>query len=132
MNDCRDRLWRQLADFENWPAWSQDIKSIERRESDSPGRGSLLSFGIRSNSQQWQISHWNPGKRLDLICQLSNRAIAYRFFLTGSNDDQVIEFRFEVETDYSGVGRLLNIFPDNLERQRAKRLFDDFCSSIVN
>jgi uncharacterized membrane protein len=63
-----DELWAVLVDFERYPRWARDLKSVEVLERDGEGRGTLVQFRAaamgRSSTYVLRYDHGDAPHRL--------------------------------------------------------------------
>lgn len=130
--DCSDFLWGQLTDFENWPNWSSNIRTVTRTDAGSVGRGSKLDVTTSSGTQCWHIAHWDPGKRIDFIVESQNRRLGYSFVFNGPSEEYNVELRLSMEFEFSGMTSLFSRFLQYCERKKAVRLFEELTTYVEN
>lgn len=99
-------LWTMCTDFGNWPQWLPQALSISILNGAPVGRGTELKFTTNSGAEHWQVSFWDPGKRM--VFQINGKAdqCACAMELRKTNDDNS-ELLFEMEFALSGVRRFL-------------------------
>lgn len=105
------RAWQLLTDFQNWPRWQSDILSASRTDGDSPGRGStVLVVSGNSNSpskKAWEISYWEPPRRIDFIVQSANMRVAHSLRLEPETAAATLALLIELEIELKGIRKLL-------------------------
>lgn len=109
-----DQVWETLTDFENWPRWNKEVRSVKLQGPVAPG----TEF------------HWKAGgsqihSRLEEVAPLRRVVWTGRTF--GLRAVHVWEFQNEgdntrVLTSESLEGTLAHLLPGTLNRQLAKAL----------
>ncbi len=97
MSDCREQLWSKLANFSAWTDYLPGLDSLQLTNADPVGRGTVLLQQWGNKEETWQISHWHPGQRLELIQQETAFNLGLRFGLNAGQAAETIQLLLEAE-----------------------------------
>jgi len=114
-------LWAALTDFPNWQQWLPDTSSIELVDADPAARGTHLNLHSNRGSESWEISYWDPVKRMVFQIQKGSRHSACAFEIRHAGED-ALELTLEFEMELTGFRRLFGPILNRMQLRHTRRL----------
>ena len=101
-----DSAWLLLSDFRNWPSWIPGIRGVERRDSDSPARGTVLAIDRGHSTTSCSLDRWDPPNSLHFSIKLGEGELAFGFLIETHVKAAELRIFLQLERSLIGLTRL--------------------------
>ncbi|MEQ8408881.1 MAG: SRPBCC family protein [Gammaproteobacteria bacterium] len=129
IDNCLERVWTRLTDFQSWPRWLGQYKEVNRLDTGELGRGSQLRV-FNGKATTWTITHFDADRRIDYQVHTRSKRLGYSYRLEPGVDSAHCKLSFAMEFQFLGLHALLSPIYSYVEQKRGYRrhqqLFADF------